>query len=136
MGAIDGIDRKARGCIQGVRDIVSGIGVPPYAVFRSEKFHQIDVGSAEQDVDSGSQVAVHAAGIGNQSDLLSNETFEAPAFQHFDSGPDTNCVPGREPTGKEAQRKQSEYDFFQYVHLIKSIFNLSCRIQGRSCDRQ
>ena len=62
--------------------------IPPDTVFGTEEADQPDAGRLEEDVDGGTQTAVHSAGVGQQTDRLSLEDIEAALFQDLDAGLD------------------------------------------------
>jgi hypothetical protein len=82
------MDGKAGAGIPGAVYMVSGIHVSAYAMLRAEEGHQVNLRSLEQDVNSAAEVAVYAAGVGNQAHPLAQQGFKTILYQHFQAGGD------------------------------------------------
>ena len=65
--------------------VVAGVGIATDAVLRTIERHQIHLRRLEQNVDGGTKVPVHPAGIGHQSHPLAAEFLEAIHLQHIDA---------------------------------------------------
>ena len=71
--------------------MAAGIDVTADAVLRREETHEIHILRLIQDINRGLQVAVHAAGVGEQAHFLAFETGEAAVTEHFDARLDHRC---------------------------------------------
>ena len=57
-----------------------------YAMLGAVERHQVHFGRGGQYVDGAHQIAVHAAGVGNQADTLAFQRGKVVLYQHFKAG--------------------------------------------------
>ena len=89
--AVDGIYFQAGRFVEGVFGVAAGIDVAADAVFRGEEADQVDVFGFIEDVDGRLEIAVDAAGVGEQAHFLAFESRETAVTQHFDARFDHRC---------------------------------------------
>jgi hypothetical protein len=80
------MDGKAGAGILGAVHMVSGIYVSAYAMLRAEEGHKVHLRGLEEDVDGTAELAVYAAGVGNEAHPLTQQGLEAVLYQHFQAG--------------------------------------------------
>ena len=118
--AIDGIDGQAGGRVFRIGDVGAGIGVAPHPVLGGKELLQPDFRRVVQDVDGGTEVPVHAAGVGHQADTFADEAFEAAGLQHFDAG---FHLRGRGEAQDKRRRASNVTETVAKQHIITIIKN-------------
>ena len=112
--AVDGPDFQAGRLVEGVFGMAAGIDVTADAMLRREKPHQVHVFGLEENVDGRMELAVDAAGIGEQAHLLAFQAREAAVAKHFDARFDHRSgVAGlglRAAAGAERQHACCQYE--------------------------
>ena len=128
-GAVQGIHRKAGCGVRAAFNFVAGVGVPTDAVLRAEEGHQVHLRGLVQDVNGGTEVPVHAAGVGYKANALSNQFLEAVALKDLDAGHDGftgGLLGGGLRVCAGGNRKRCQYDY-QSFHTSAIIL---CRLSG------
>ena len=88
--------------------LAAGIHVAAHAVLRSVEGDQVDARRLEEDVDGGTQLAVHPGGVGDQPDALAFQASEMALPQDLDAGldPGSGGQDGAGLAGAGAQEEQ------------------------------
>ena len=95
------MDGQSGLAVDGVADLGSGIGIPAHPVFGPKQADQFHPGRPVENVNRRVQQVVHAAGIGDEGDLLALQAVEAPVPQNLYARP-------HEGLRQEADRQCSE----------------------------
>ena len=83
---VDGIHLDSRCSVHRIVHLVPGVGIPADTMLRAEKGDKIDIFRIVQNINCGTEIAVHPARIGHKSHTLAFKPFKATTFKHLYSG--------------------------------------------------
>ena len=97
----------------------AGVGIPADPVLRGEKRLEVDSRGLVEYVDSGAEIMVDTARIGDQPDILADKSLEATAFKHFDAGAYNLFLSSLRGKGRQCGNGEQDGEYsFDCVHIF------------------